>query len=462
MSSLLFLRLKGIISKYSQIIGFDFHIVMTLLMRTWGICAGAVTLILLTNYFNPIEQGFYYTYASILTLQIFFELGLTSVIITIVSHETAKLTLNKNNALSGNPESIKRTHDIFSQFTKWYRIVSVLFWIIASIVGFIFFNKNNHDLIASQWAPQWICLVSLTALNFNMSPRLAFIEAIGKVGNVARLRLVQSILGFLVMWYFMLIGAKLWVVIFVPLISICTSYLWLFKYENLFNYNRQPLELETSKINWFNEILPLQWRIAVSWISGYFIFNLFVPAAFRYFGAVEAGKLGIGITIFNAVNTLCLSWAMVKQPLLASYIARGERQKLLSLFRLIMMQVVISNLVLSTAVIISVLIASRLSIELIQRFPDLDVLIWIAIGGVINNFVAAGAIYMRAHREEPMLIPSLVGSVLTIAVVLMNTGSNIRQMMMMNTVIICLVGLPSFLFVLYRFNQHHHSSKFLP
>ena len=206
MNSLLLSRLKAIIQEYFQITGLDFHISMTLLMRTWAILAGAVTVILLPNYLNPVEQGFYYTYSSILSLQIFFELGLTGVIITLVSYETAALTLQTNNTITGNTKSISRVQDIFSQFTKWYKLLSVLFWIFASLVGFIFFNKNNHDSVGIKWVPQWICLVSLAALNLNLSARLAFIEAIGKVGNVARLRVVQSILGFLIMWYFMYAG----------------------------------------------------------------------------------------------------------------------------------------------------------------------------------------------------------------------------------------------------------------
>ena len=302
-------------------------------------------------------------------------------------------------------------------------------------------------------------MVSLAALNLNLSARLAFIEAIGKVGNVARLRVVQSILGFLIMWYFMYAGAGLWIVIVVPLISVCASYLWLRKYDNVFNYNHQPLEAETSKTNWSKDIFPLQWRIALSWISGYFIFNLFVPVAFRYFGPVEAGKLGIGITILNAVNTLSLSWAIAKQPVLTSYVARGERQKLRSLSRLIMKQVVITNLALSTAVITGVFVASRFGYELVQRIASVDVLIWIAIGGVINNFIAAGAIYMRAHREEPMVMASVGGSVLTLAVIWMSNGANIGRMMMLNMTIICLVGLPWFLFILYRFNQRYESAN---
>ena len=41
--------------------------------------------------------------------------------------------------------------------------------------------------------------------------------------------------------------------------------------------------------SWKKEILPFQWRIALSSTTGYFSLYLFTPVTFNVFGAVEAG-----------------------------------------------------------------------------------------------------------------------------------------------------------------------------
>ena len=60
------------ISRFREIVGLDFHVLVTLLFRGWAIIAGAATVFFLPLWISPIEQGYYFTFASVLALQIFF------------------------------------------------------------------------------------------------------------------------------------------------------------------------------------------------------------------------------------------------------------------------------------------------------------------------------------------------------------------------------------------------------
>lgn len=57
------------------------------LTRIWGIAAAPVTALLIAGKFTPQIQGYYYTFTNLLSLQIFVELGLGTVIIQFASHE---------------------------------------------------------------------------------------------------------------------------------------------------------------------------------------------------------------------------------------------------------------------------------------------------------------------------------------------------------------------------------------
>ena len=58
------LQLK--INRFRAIASLDFHVLVTLLFRGWGILAGAATVFLLPLWISPTEQGYYFTFGSVL------------------------------------------------------------------------------------------------------------------------------------------------------------------------------------------------------------------------------------------------------------------------------------------------------------------------------------------------------------------------------------------------------------
>ena len=55
---------------------------------------GVASVFFITTFLTGVEQGFYYTFGSILALQVFFELGLTGIMTQYVAHEASHLQLN--------------------------------------------------------------------------------------------------------------------------------------------------------------------------------------------------------------------------------------------------------------------------------------------------------------------------------------------------------------------------------
>ena len=64
-----------------HILGMDRAVSFTVLARTWNILSGALTIILIAHFVSPTEQGYYYTFASLVSLQVVFELGFSLVIL---------------------------------------------------------------------------------------------------------------------------------------------------------------------------------------------------------------------------------------------------------------------------------------------------------------------------------------------------------------------------------------------
>lgn len=419
--------------------GLDFHVLFTLAFRAWSVVAGGLTTVLLPLWLSPVQQGFYYTFSSLLALQIFFELGLNQVLIQIVGHEVAHLNLDKTGSFKGDIERISKLAAIRRLIRVWYSVAALLFAVAAAFAGLFFFSSEGN-LPAKEWQPLWLLLVGATAVNLMLSPRLAFLEATGRVGHVANLRLQQSVMGYIFMWLLLLVGAQLWVAAVVPCLSAIATSIWLCKEGRSFNLLSAVSPSE--RFSWRADIFPMQWRIAISWISGFFIFYCFTPFVFMHQGAVAAGKFGMAVTIFTAVSTVGMSWVTAKAPELAMLISKQERHELNQLFKQVFLRSFVFTTVLATTVVAAAFIIKKVGAPLMERIADPPILALLALVCIINCAVFSLATYMRAHKEEPMLPVSIVTGLMTISVVYFGSAESVLKMTFLYACVTGFISLP--------------------
>ena len=393
-------------------------------------------------WFSRVEQGYYYTFASLLALQVFFELGVNQVVMQVVGHEAAHLTQGPGGMLEGPPRHLGRLASVVRLLHRWYLAAGLLFALVVGVAGSVFF-RHQGELAAAQWQAVWALLVAGTAVNLYLSPMLAVLEGCGRVGEVARLRLAQSIIGYLLMWLGLALGMGLWAMPAVPLAAAAYTIYWL---------RTQPHPLAglaahrpadaSHAVDWRTEVLPFQWRIALSWISGYFIFQLFTPLAFARQGAEAAGRLGIALSIFTALLTLGMSWVNARLPAFAGHIARGERGELDALFSAVLKRSLAFTAAACALVLAAVAALHALGVSGVERIAPLPVLACLAAVTVANTFVSAAATYMRAHKEEPMLPVSIVTGVLVLAAAWFGSRQGVLPMMALYAAVTLLVALP--------------------
>ena len=85
-------------------------------------------------------------------------------------------------------------------------------------------------------------------------------------------------------------------------------------------------------ISWQREVWPFQWKIAVSWLCDYFIFQLFTPVLFAFRGPVEAGRMGLSMSIVTQLSAMMLAWMTTKAAPFGSLIAKKETPELDRMF----------------------------------------------------------------------------------------------------------------------------------
>jgi O-antigen/teichoic acid export membrane protein len=409
--------LLNFIKKGSKKIGIDGAIAFTILSRVIQAGGGVVTLILIAKYLTKVEQGYYYTFGSILAIQIFFELGLSGIITQFVAHENANLTWNNHISFTGNEESSSRLASLLRFTVKWFGVISIMLFFGLLIAGYFFFGVFGKNDVSVTWQIPWIILSITTSLSLLVSPILAFFEGLGIVKEVAKIRLVQQGIQLSLLLLFFFLGLKLYSSPIAAMIAFIIVPIWILLGSKIkilrFIWGR----IGKWHVNYRLEIFPYQWKIALSWVSGYFIFQLFNPVLFATEGAIVAGQMGMTLAVLNSIFALAFSWISTKVPVFSNLIAQKKYDQLDRLFYKTLIQSSILNALGLLAFISLIFVLYFFNIKIVgknfaDRFVPFLPMVFMMIPILLNHIVASWATYMRCHKKEPMLVQSVVMGIL--------------------------------------------------
>lgn len=427
----------------------DHHVLFTLLQRGWTIIAGGISLLLIPHALTAIEQGYYYAFSSLIAMQVFFDLGFNSVIVQLVSHEYSHLSVDKQTGtLRGNHTHLSRLASLLIMLKSWYRIAAILFFVFLAPLGFIFFNHRG-DLPFSVWLGPWLAQLFFTSINLYFSPFLAVTEGQGHIGDVAKLRLRQSMTAYFFFWIMLAMKAGLWATPVIALITSFMNMLWLRDRHKQILENKMDQD-SSARISWRHEIFPFQWRIALSWISGYFIFSFFTPMIFQHQGAIPAGQIGTTLSIFSSLSALGMSWVSAKVPHFSMLIAQGKRTELNTLFISVTKRSFSFTAFICILFMSAYYIADCFSIPLTKRLSSLSIMLLMTMVTLTNVIIFSAAAYMRAHKEEPMLWNSVAMGVLVLTAVWFLSEVSVFATMASYAALVVLVSLPWTLLLLFK------------
>lgn len=448
-------------SKIRQIaayIGINRAIGFSLLARGWQIIAGPVTMLLVAHYFNLAQQGFYYTFSSVLALQVVFELGLAFVITQFASHEFTVLSWGTAGQVHGDQKAINRFHAILRRSVIWYGGVALLMALFVLPAGLLFFSSHEMVDYAVSWQAPWVALVLAASAYLPIVPVLAAIEGSGQVARVSRLRLIQGVCASVTVWAAIAGGAGLYAAGVTFAVNVIVGYGWIARnYPALLSAIRHEKkeEQQSTSFSWKHEVWPMQWRIAVSWISGYLIFQLFTPILFYYHGPAMAGKMGMSLVIANMLNSVALVWLQANTPVMAQSVARGDWQMLDRVFTQVFWQSVAVSLAGSFLVLAGLKIFS--AYPLVQRMLPLSDMVYLLMAFSLSHVIGALAHYLRMHKREPFMFLSVFGAI-QVALAMWYFGRLYGSTgMVMSLLLINLVyGLPSALWLWQRLRKAWH------
>lgn len=364
---------------------------------------------MIAYYFSSVVQGFYYTFASLLGLQAFVELGLYVVILSLASQEWSKLHLDNDRNVVGDTTALSRLASLLRFVAKWYLGASLIFAIGVGIAGHLFLSKS--DISDISWFGPWWALVVLATIQLWLMPILTLVEACNQVAEINRFRFFQALAEAIALWTLVAAGAGLWAATGTLSVKVVANLVFLYvKYGNFFR-SLWACKGE-SKFNWKMDIFPMQWRLAAQGFVNYLVFSLFTPIMFHYHGPVIAGKMGMTLQIISVIQMVSVVWVQTKLPLFGMLVARKQYSELDRIWWRASATCIGVNLTGCVVMLFVVLIANAYNLDFAQRILDpLPTAIFL-IAYALLKIPDCQAAYLRAHAKEPFLFVGVFGGLL--------------------------------------------------
>jgi len=388
-------------------LGIDPAVAFALGTRGWQFLAGPVTALMIAGFFSGAQQGYFYTFWSLIELQIFFELGFSASIIHVASHEWAKLRINGSGAIEGNADNLSRLISLGRLIFSWYAVAGAAFMLLVGVGGAMFLSQNEAP--GFDWVAPWICLVVVNGLLIWVFPFSAFLEGCNQVAAIHRLAMIQAVTGNLAVWTFIALGGGLWTAVVAAGVRLAWYLvLVLVQYGRFFRpFFRRPAG---PKMHWREEVWPMQWRAGVQSVFGYFSTWLFTPVIFSYHDPAAAGRMGMTWTIVIALQRGALAWVQTRAARFGILAAQGETKKLdQQFFRLTTLAAGVFVLG-SAAFVGGIVVLNTLEWKLATRLlPPLTAAMLLG-GALMMLITLCQNIHVRSHKQDPFLLASVISS----------------------------------------------------
>ena len=364
------------------------------------------------KYLDDVERGYFFTIQSLMALQVFAEAGLNVVLLNLAGRESADIKFT-NGVISGvKKNTINKVYSILIYSIRWFAIGSVAFLGVASIFGLWYFesdpiNDSNISPLIS-----WIFAALCMAIYMPVNSISVIMEGLGQAAYIYKTRLMSVVVAICVAALLFVYGLGMLAVGVMPIVTaIVSGYLMLKKFKALFVEIRFRLDQKIyHKIEDKNKY---QTKIALSWMAGFFAFQIYNPVILKMLSPADAGVFGLSMQAINSVGMLAGAIVAPMVPQMLAYVGAGKSKEALEKFEKLFLFSGATYLVFAGILFGLIYGWSNKFDYFSNKFVGLDMMLILLVGGISNHIVGMLSVYLRANLDEPLLMQSLIVAVTT-------------------------------------------------
>lgn len=375
--------------------------------RMTSLLLGPATILAVGLFLDPVLQGFYYTFGSVLAATMFFEAGVSTAIVQFAAHEASGIKLVRARIADARDESMRRLAAILRFSLGWFWCLSAIMGLGVGAVGVLVLSNQESGV---DWLAPWCLLVVAAVLNFLLQPFFVFLEGVGRLAYVYTFRTARGLLQSSVLVVCIVGGAGLYSLALANLASFLLGVA--FVLPNIRLVRDVMGHHRVGTLSWRTEILPFQWRLAASWAAGYFTVSMFTPALMMVRGPVEAGQMGMSVSLFVACTSVAASFIQAHAPRLGELAGASAFEQMHALFVRKSRVAILVAFVLIAVVVGGVAVGEILGVHAVERVIPAGALALLGVGFVAYHIEGVLAFFMRAQKREPYFLLEVVAATL--------------------------------------------------
>ena len=376
---------------------------------------GPITMALVLRCLTPEVQGYFYAFAGVVAMQVFLEMGFSQNILQFASHEFARLRLTPAGILEGDPVALSRLISLGRLAFGYYAVAALIFFAAIGAGGHVFFAHSGQHGVA--WRGAWWIVAAAAAGSLAINPARSLLVGCNQVAVTSKFGFWAALAGFAVNALALIAGAGLYVCAIGAAFSLLLSAAYFgLRWRRFFVQFLTPPR--HGHVSWRHEIWPFQWRIAVSWMSGYFIFDVVNPIAFYFCGPVEAGRLGMSLQMTRMIYNVAMTWSYTKMPRYGMLIAGRAWTELDSLWRRSTIQSFVFCLLGMVSMLAAIPLAGHYFPKIPARLAPFGVNAWLTGAWLVQILISCMSLELRGHKREPYMWLSVANAVLSMAFIL--------------------------------------------
>ena len=376
------------------------------------------TILLVARILDKGAQGYYFAIVGFVAFVQLAEFGLTYAVMQSASHEAARVDDAQAVPVQG---SSSRLAALLRGATRFNATITFIGAVAIGAVGtrMLLAGQSTGSAAVPTWRLPWIAALVAVAATQLLNPRISLLEGAGYVSPVWALRFAQEVAAAVALWTTLLVGWGLWAIAASWATRAAIGVAWLTRgwRRKYFADLALIAPRATSDRYWWREVWPFQWRVGVSVLSGYLIFQFLTPLIFAIKGPAIAGEFGMTLALTNGLLMITTAWLSSQAPLFGKLIATRSYNELDRAFVRSLRSSFLLVLVVGVAIVALVAALDRLHHPLAERLLPPGPFALFVSATIVNHVAFAMAIYLRAHRREPLVLVSAIGAVTTPLVV---------------------------------------------
>jgi hypothetical protein len=378
---------------------------MVQLVGAGGLALGASLLL------PPAETGFFFLLLSLLGAQALLDAGSSTVLLSFVARAMRHLRWDADGRLVGTLAARMRLGDLTRLALAWAVGSALLALAVVLPLALLLLDLRPEAAVLDPL--RHITAGTLAALAlYQLGAAVPLVlEGTGRVTEVARLRAGLDLLAYLAAAACLVSGQGLWAPAVLWAVRGGGNLLWsLYQGHRLLGSPlRRGLRKRLARL-----MLPMQWRLAVSWTAGFFGQQALVPVCYALLGPAQTGRVALGLFIANGVLMLATAPVAARTPELGLLGAARRWREFDALSRQVLRRCLLTALAFHSMALAGVMLLAALSMPAAVRLPEVAWLALLALSSLAIAATQAIAAALRACGGEPFLAPSVVGAAMLV------------------------------------------------